>query len=718
MAARPTNKLSAYLHALIFIFAANLFFSGSVIGNVSNETDTLIIRSIQLQSTNIEQSDSIAFMIIKEAIKHERPYAKARGYYLLATNQRLRNHNIEAIEYYQRALNIYVLVNDAYEIHEVNKWIGLCYAHESEYKKGEKHLESALHYADSAKLIDSKAQTLLNIARLYKSKGDFSKSLEACNEALILKDSINNKELAWKINNFTGFTLFLNNYHKEALETLNISLSQQQLYKHNLTELYRLHHYLTRINIFFKNYNAALENLYTCEDISKIMSNKELGLYFLGLSHLYMGNLYNQKEVYDSSKVYLMNALNNSEFNKDLHALGHNYCYLGDLYYNLKEYDSAMYYYTTSAEVHLKNKEIDRLKWARLGIGKTHFQLNNNRKALNYLLELVNETQQDLEITEQASNYISKIYIAEKKFKDAYNYLLINKNTREELINEDKIREITKLEIEFEYETRQKEVELVREHERSLYMAKIKQNQLTTYLAGGGFFTAILISLLIFRSFKEKKRAAEEKEVLLKEIHHRVKNNLQVISSILSLQSNYLNDPKIKVALTESQDRVKSMALIHQMLYQQEKFSEINMQEYITELSNTINLSQNSSRQNIRLYTNIENIWFDIDTAVPLGLMVNELLTNAYKYAFPENNKGEIIVEIKHKGNKQYCLKVSDNGVGLPEKMQSNHTNKTLGLNMVNILARQLKGSLEITNSPGANFECHFFEIKKTTNFN
>lgn len=706
------------LYKIFFLCFGLLFaFSKPTNGNTLIETlEELIQLSINYQSIDLFAADSLAEIVIHRAKADDNDNYLAKGYELLATTNRLRNHNIKAIEQYSLARQLYSKSNTLNRIHEIDKWLGLCYAHESDYKTGISLLNSSLAYADSLGLIESKAQILLNSARLYKSKGDFAHSLELCKEAASLHEHLRDDELSWKINNFTGYMLLLNNKHREALTLLTDCLSKKELYKNNLTELYRLHFYIARINIFFKNYDNALDYLFITEDISKQMINYELGRYFLGHSQLYIGDILNQQKKYDSSRYYLLSALKNPEFSKDLHAMGHNYCYLGDLFLNTGDYDSAIINYKISADIHQNNKEIDRLNWAKLGLGKTYFLSGAYKKAKSILLPLVKSASQNLEIIEQTSFYLSQIFSIEKEFEEAHKYLTINKRASEELINEEKIREITKLEIENEYRTRQNELELVREHERSLYMAKLKLNRLTTFVMGGGLIAALLIALIIYRSLKQKKKAAEEKEVLLKEIHHRVKNNLQVISSMLNLQSKYLADSKIKNALTESQSRVKSMALIHQMLYQHEKFSEINIKEYINELCQTIRNSQNGSRTEIHLTTYIDNIWLDIDTAVPLGLIVNELLTNAYKYAFPTQDNGEIVLELTKSNSKYFMLKIMDNGIGLPMNIHNGQKTNTLGLSMVNILSKQLKGKLTLENTPGATFICEFTEIKKTTN--
>ncbi len=697
---------------LILLLSFEQVFPVDIKGKDSKLED-LLEKAANIQSINLDAADSLVTLVLEQAkIKEDLP-AKARAFKIFADGKRLRNHNVQAILHYNNALKIYSRLKNSFEIHEIYKWLGLCYAHESEYEKGFELLWSAFNYADSLNLTDSKAQISLNTARLYKSKGDFKHSLKECMKAKQLAGFVTDHELAWKIDNFTGFILFQNNKHKQALELLNQSLSKKNDFKNNTTEIYRLYHYIASIYIFLKEYDKALRNLYASENVCKDMANKELGNYFSGLAHLYIGSIYDKYKEYDSSRYHLLNALNNVEFSKDLHAKGHTYCFLGNLYFNEKKYDSALVYYNTSIEIHMNNKEIDRLNWALLGKAKTYFHTENKEEAKKIFINLLNDKSLNLELKEQASEYLSILFEQKNDYKSAYQYQNINKLANEELINEEKIKEITRLEIEHEFLNKRQELEYEREQERSLYEAKLKQNKLTTYLIGGGFVATLIVSFLLFRNFNQKKKANEEKEVLLKEIHHRVKNNLQVISSILNLQSNYLSDPHIKVALNESQGRVKSMALIHQMLYQQEKFNQINIGDYLFDLCKTISSTHCIVNKKVMLKKQFDPIWFDIDTAVPLGLIANELITNAYKYAFSKQSEGTITLEVRKISTNNYFLKVSDDGIGLPESFTSSHKSRTLGLDMVKILSKQLKGELIIESNEGTTFTCNFSKSNK-----
>lgn len=198
-------------------------------------------------------------------------------------------------------------------------------------------------------------------------------------------------------------------------------------------------------------------------------------------------------------------------------------------------------------------------------------------------------------------------------------------------------------------------------------------------------------------------------ETMMREIHHRVKNNLQVINSLLNLQARQTNDEKTLNALREGQSRVKSMALIHTKLYQNDSLARIDFQEYTTDLSKSI-VATFKTDKNIVLNINANDIKLDIDTAVPLGLILNELITNALKYAYVDIEKGILNVELlRGPENKMYQLKVSDNGCGLPLDFDYKRTN-SLGLKLINSLTRQLQGNWEATNLNGAVFTIHFKE--------
>jgi two-component sensor histidine kinase len=193
-----------------------------------------------------------------------------------------------------------------------------------------------------------------------------------------------------------------------------------------------------------------------------------------------------------------------------------------------------------------------------------------------------------------------------------------------------------------------------------------------------------------------------EKEMLLKEIHHRVKNNLQVISSILKLQFDRISDPGLKAVLQDSQNRVHSMALIHEKLYQSTSFSQIDFTEYLNSLVIFLHRSYNSSHKNIQLRVEAEPVILGIDAAVPCGIIVNELVSNSLKHAYPNANEGEIFIQLKERAGK-IILSVEDNGIGISKEIDVDAIS-SLGLQLVNALVGQLDGNLEVNGDHGSRF--------------
>lgn len=198
----------------------------------------------------------------------------------------------------------------------------------------------------------------------------------------------------------------------------------------------------------------------------------------------------------------------------------------------------------------------------------------------------------------------------------------------------------------------------------------------------------------------------KEKEHLLKEIHHRVKNNLQIISSLLNLQSENAGDEKFLAMIRESKNRIMSMALIHEMLYVTKDLSQINVHNYITKLCNSVYQSFYTKDCSIMFEYDIdESLFFEIDNMIPVGLIVNEIISNSLKYAFPDK-KGVISVSFS-KNNDKYILTAHDNGVGIPKNFD-HKTAKSLGMQLIHMLSEQLDGELLVDSKKGAKYKLCF----------
>ncbi|MCK4764528.1 MAG: PAS domain S-box protein [Candidatus Aminicenantes bacterium] len=215
---------------------------------------------------------------------------------------------------------------------------------------------------------------------------------------------------------------------------------------------------------------------------------------------------------------------------------------------------------------------------------------------------------------------------------------------------------------------------------------------------------------------KQIKASLEEKEVLLKEIHHRVKNNLQIVSSLLSLQSGYIKDEKALQVFKNSRERVRTMALVHEELYRSRDLSKIDFREYINRLIQHLFDSYSLNPGQVQLKVKVQDVFLDVETTIPLGLIINELITNSLKYAFPGGRKGELHIYLGNSEDKEYDLelRIGDNGIGIPEGFDLRES-ESLGMVLVDTLVKQLRGKINYETGNGASFTIKFkqFQHKK-----
>lgn len=205
----------------------------------------------------------------------------------------------------------------------------------------------------------------------------------------------------------------------------------------------------------------------------------------------------------------------------------------------------------------------------------------------------------------------------------------------------------------------------------------------------------------------ELQGSLKEKEILLREIHHRVKNNLQTISSLLDLQAESITDPKSREAFRSSQGRIRSMALIHERLYKSENLSRIKARDYISNIMEYLETTYDSRSGNVLLETSVQDIFLSLDVAIPCGLIINELVSNSMKYAFTNASSGRISVSLIFDTLNHLVLSVEDNGSGIPPDI-SIENSKSLGLQLVNLLVKQINGKININNAGGASIKISF----------
>lgn len=353
-------------------------------------------------------------------------------------------------------------------------------------------------------------------------------------------------------------------------------------------------------------------------------------------------------------------------------------------------------------------------------VDSVYFDLTNQkrtlyREALPYaergwhLADSVNSGNVKLELAETLSNLYAKL----NRYEEAFEFSQKAKHLSEEINDQAKSEAIARMTTEFETERIANENQVLIET-RQRQEAQLQQ-QYYLLLAGVVFILLVIVIAVIIYLGRQKLRKAHaiieqslaEKELLLKEIHHRVKNNLQVISSLLDLQSRNIEDEKTLSAFTEGQNRVKAMALIHQKLYQNENLATIDFAAYAEQLlAELANIYPVSSEVKSTLAAG-DKIYFDIDTAIPLGLILNELVSNAYKYAFKEGKTGSLKVSILSLTEGQHQLIVEDTGAGLPDHFDFQKA-KSMGLRLVRRLAKQLYGKVDYSTEQGAKFVVNF----------
>ena len=324
-------------------------------------------------------------------------------------------------------------------------------------------------------------------------------------------------------------------------------------------------------------------------------------------------------------------------------------------------------------------------------LGEINLLMENYEAALPFQLETVRLQEKDGDLTNLTENYghVSTIYEKLGNYKEALVYQKKARLMRDSTakIASDKAMS----EMLTRYETGKKEATIVSQEKQLL------QQRLVQWLSIG---VAVLLAGFLFfgyRSFQARTIANRllaaknaENELLLKEIHHRVKNNLEVVSSLLALQSAQIDDPKTKDAMQEGQNRVQSIGIVHQKLYQGTNLGTIEMKDYFINLSESI-LDSFGAEKRVQIECAMDQINVDIDTAVPLGLIVNELLTNTLKYAFPEGQQGKVEIKLYKQADGALHLEVSDNGVG-----KSGQTKGTgFGGQLISLLTQQLNGTMQ-----------------------
>jgi two-component sensor histidine kinase len=561
--------------------------------------------------------------------------------------------------------------NDTNKVKELQKKAEVFYA-ANQLDSIQFYENKALEISTNINYKSGAAKALSSLGLVYKMKGNYPKALEAFFQSLAAFE---------KLGNQLGVVTNLGNIG-------TVYDTQGDLPK--------------ALNYYFK----ALK-------ISETIPDKHV----ISTQYRNIATIYSEQNQVAKAEEYHFKALAIDKLLNDKKNIATTLINLGTLYsYNDSLTKSLNYYLealTLLKEINLKQE----IATCLLNISATYTDLKENKKAEDYLQQtfVLSEQIDDNEFKSTLEKVASQVYTEFGKDKLAFMHYKKYISLRDSIYNEENTKRSVKAELNYEFEKKQATVKF--ENDKLVYQfeADKKLNkQLRIFFI---LIIVLAIVLLYFakRAYDNKKKVADfmaaesnRKEILLQEVHHRINNNLQIISSLLSLQANSANDEKLEAYLKQSQNRIQSLSVLHELLYQNDSVLQININEYLTKVLDYHRDILNTLPLKVQLETDIASVNFSTKIAVPLALIVNELITNSIKYAFTDIDTGKILISLLPVTNELHTWKltVRDTGKGLPAETE--FRKDSLGLRLVTIMSKQIKGILTKHNYAGATFEVVF----------
>lgn len=542
--------------------------------------------------------------------------------------------------------------------------------------------DSSLFYFEKSSNLAIRNKKWLDVARARNSKGvvefragNYTKSLSHYFEALKAAEIANDKAFTFKVNNNIGHVYFYIDPIKASIYyNKNLILAREQGDSAGVRECYM-------------NLGNVYNNLENCEkalefyNLSLDKNNIEENVYARAHILQNMSVCENKMGNYGQAEIHLRESLRIFESMGDKEGIAQSYVNLGNLLIDTKKYAEANRYLSDALALSL---EI------------------NSKEGQRYSLEGLITIDSTL-----------------KNYKQAFIHASMLAEIKNQLLNTEIAGQVAKMEAVYQNEKKQLQIEnlntqaRLQEEEIEGKNIELKLQNLQKIGFGVGFGIALLLAGIVFFAYRQKQKtnhtlnlknqiiqqALEEKELLMKEIHHRAKNNLQVVSGLLSLQSTRISDEKSKDAILEATNRVKSMALIHEQLYQPGAQTDINIKTYLEDLTESLYQSYNLSGSAIEVNKNIEDLKLDVDVSIPLGIIANELMSNAFKHAFEANRPGKLTLNLFSQ-QEEIVLEVIDNGSGVPEGFDFSKA-KSFGMHMVHSLAKKIHAVIHYVPAQG-----------------
>lgn len=557
------------------------------------------------------------------------------------------------------------------------------------------------------------AQACKTIGVAYDINGNMDSCLYFLHAAYRIFTELKNEEWQSHVQSDIGIAYYYRGNYELALRN---QLAALKIRRQTGNKVY-ISRTLNNIGLVYrarKDYANAIKSYQESLVIKKELQDRQ------GILNTMMniGALYQNEFKYDSALVYGKLALQRAE---ELHAVSDIAAAQGNIggcLVNLKRPDEALLYLEAAEKSSLENNFTGNLIAIYEALGDLYVNKKNPVLAESYFFKglQVSKNKQRKEPQKVFNKKLAGNYFSMGKYQLAYERQQAADSIADEMLNEENLRQMNEMTQVYQSAEKEKEIlALNLQGESDKKLITKSRNERNYFIGAALLFLAL--AFLAWNAFVQNKRKKEkldeqnrviekslaEKEVLMKEIHHRVKNNLQIVSSLLDLQSISIRDAQAAEAVKEGKNRVQSMALIHQNLYSEDNLKGIRAGQYIGNLLKSLSDSYNITDDKVKIVQHIEDLNLDVDTMIPLGLVLNELITNSFKYAFVNNPEGVLEIELTQR-EKAIFLRVKDNGAGFPPGLETGAV-RSFGLRMIRAFAQKLKATLEIKNDQGAVVE-------------
>lgn len=576
-----------------------------------------------------------------------------------------------AVKDHLDALDLYRQLSDKKGVSRVSRYLGQDYMDNGIYPDAKIHLDEALKTAEEINDKPLQASAYDIFSAFYNAQTNSVEAAKASYAYLKIIEEI---------------------HDTASLGGAMESLGENLIASGNLAEG---HKYLV------KSLEIATQNNDNAE--------MQMGNMALGEFNLKTGNL-------PAAKAYFIKTRDLAEIAGDGRTVGYVHGLIGNVYKQMGKYHEALEQYLLAIEHSDQEIRSGRILEIYAHIGFVLTMLGKYKLAKAAFLEVGNPYNPPGTALLRKTYFegLYKLDSATGNWKDAYKHYNLFVALKDSNFNKETLRTLVASQTQYEADKKEAILKTAQEKKDLVLQEETKRQRYIRNAAFTGLGLVLLFMLFVYkqrnRIAREKKRSdqlVQEKELLLREIHHRVKNNLEVVSSLLALQSAQIDDPNTKEAMLAGQNRVHSIGIVHQKLYQGTNLGAIEMKDYFINLSESI-LDSFGAEKRVTIECAMDQLDVDIDTAVPLGLIVNELLTNTLKYAFPEGQSGKVRIKLQKQTDGALHLEVSDDGVG-----KSGITQGTgFGGQLVALLTQQLGGSMREEVKDGTHIYFEFKTIK------